>query len=169
MKISRRQAIQSVGTAALAAQMTKAAQVPPAPKESAATPKIAVGMEYGGPMNGDRAAAAQRIKQLGVDHVLGGGPGMLPWTEESLTNVMAPWKAAGVQISNMMINLSSDIIYGKTGDKRDQDIEKIKQSIVAAGKVGLPVVEYNFYAHRAMEGYFLEIDTAAGWFRLDGV
>jgi mannonate dehydratase len=61
-----------------------------------------------------------------------------------------------------MINLSSDIIYGKTGNKRDEDLEKIKQSIVAAGKVGLPVVEYNFYAHRAMEGYFEEIDTARG-------
>ena len=30
------------------------------------------------------------------------------------------------------------------------------QSIRAAGKVGLPVVEYNWYAHRAMEGYFEE-------------
>jgi len=28
--------------------------------------------------------------------------------------------------------------------------------------VGLPVVEYNFYAHRAMEGYFEETDTARG-------
>ena len=61
-----------------------------------------------------------------------------------------------------MINLSPDIIYGKTGNKRDEDIEKVKQSIIAAGKAGLPVVEYNFYAHRAMEGYFEEIDTARG-------
>ena len=56
----------------------------------------------------------------------------------------------------------ADILYGKPGNKRDEDIEKIKQSIVAAGKVGLPVIEYNFYAHRAMEGYFEEIDTARG-------
>ncbi len=48
------------------------------------------------------------------------------------------------------------------GNKRDEDIEKIKQSIIAAGKVGLPVVEYNFYAHRAMEGYFEEIDKERG-------
>ena len=61
-----------------------------------------------------------------------------------------------------MINLSADILYGKAGNKRDEDIEKIKQSIVAAGKVGLPVVEYNFYAHRAMEGYFEEIDKNRG-------
>ena len=38
----------------------------------------------------------------------------------------------------------------------------MKASVIAAGKVGLPVVEYNFYAHRAMEGYFEEIDTARG-------
>ena len=69
-----------------------------------------------------------------------------------------------------MINLSNDILYGKPGDKRDKDIEAIKDSIVAAGKVGLPVIEYNFYAHRAMEGYFEEIDTergSSGWTGFD--
>ena len=30
------------------------------------------------------------------------------------------------------------------------------KSIKVAGKCGLPVVEYNWYAHRAMEGYFAE-------------
>ncbi len=162
MKISRRQAIQAVSAGALASQVATAVQVPPAPKESAGTPKIAVGMTDGGAANSDRSAAAQRVKQLGVDHVLSGGPPLLPWTDEVLTTLMAPWKAAGVQVSNLMINLSPDIIYGKTGEKRDQDIEKVKQSIMAAGRAGLPVVEYNFYAHRAMEGYFLEIDTARG-------
>ena len=73
-------------------------------------------------------------------------------------------------MGNLMINLSNDILYGKAGNKRDEDIEKIKLSIVAAGKVGLPVVEYNFYAHRAMEGYFEEIDTnrgGSGWTGFD--
>ncbi len=162
MKISRRQAFQAVGAGALAAQVAGGAQVPPAPKESAGTPKIAIGMEYGSMGGTDRSTSPVRTKQLGVDHVLGGGPGMLPWTVDSLNAVMAPWKAAGVTVSNLMINLSPDILYGRPGEKRDQDIEKVKQSIVAAGAVGLPVVEYNFYAHRAMEGYFLEIDTARG-------
>lgn len=155
---------------------SSAAQVPAPPKESEHTPKIAVGMGDGGAgaagrgPNADRTIAPKRIKQLGVDHVLSGGPGALPWTEETLTTLMAPWKAAGIQVANLMINLSSDIIYGKTGNKRDEDLEKIKQSIVAAGKVGLPVVEYNFYAHRAMEGYFEEIDTergSSGWTGFD--
>ena len=162
MKMTRRTAFQALSAAALAAEAAQGAQVPPAPKESKGTPKIAVGMADGGPMSGDRAASAKRVKQLGVDHVLSGGPPALPWTAEGLTTVMEPWKNAGVTVSNLMINLSPDIIYGRTGNKRDEDIEKIKQSIIAAGKVGLPVVEYNFYAHRAMEGYFEEIDTARG-------
>ena len=109
----------------------------------------------------DPSAGPRRIKQLGVDNVLSGGPGT-PWTEQSLNTVMERWKAMDITVGNLMINLSNDIIYGKPGNKRDEDIEKVKASVIAAGKVGLPVVEYNFYAHRAMEGYFEEIDTARG-------
>ncbi len=109
----------------------------------------------------DPLAGPRRIKQIGVDHVLGGGGGV-PWTEQSLTAIMERWKAVGITVGNLMINLSPDILYGRAGNKRDEDIENIKQSIIAAGKVGLPVVEYNFYAHRAMEGYFEEIDTNRG-------
>ncbi|HVW87474.1 MAG TPA: mannonate dehydratase [Bryobacteraceae bacterium] len=170
MNFSRRKALQAAGAGALspfAASLLPAAQVPAPPKEGPNTPKIAVSMTDGGAgaagrgPNADRTIAPRRIKQLGVDHVLGGGPAA-PWTEQGLTNLIQPWKAAGIQVANLMINLSPDIIYGKPGNKRDEDIEKIRQSIVAAGKVGLPVIEYNFYAHRAMEGYFEEIDTARG-------
>src|SRR5207253_9723120 len=90
------------------------------------------------------------------------GSGAAACTEQSLNVTMERWKAAGISVDNLMINLSNDILYGKPGEKRDQDIEKIKQSLVAARQVGLPVVEYNFCAHRAMEGYFEEIDTSRG-------
>jgi len=162
VKMTRRTAFQALGAGALVSSGVDAAQVPAAPKEGAGTPKIALGMGDGGALSGDRAVAAKRVKQLGVDHVLSGGPPALPWTAETLATVMAPWRANGVSVSNLMIGVSPDIIYGKTGSKRDEDIEKVKQSIVAAGQAGLPVVEYNFYAHRAMEGYFEEIDTARG-------
>jgi mannonate dehydratase len=178
MKFSRRTALEVLGAGALtpAGMMPlAAAQVPAAPKEGKDTPKIALGMGDGGGSFGgggrggakantpppDPAMAPKRIKQLGVNHVLSGG-GAVPWTEESLNATMARWKDVGITVGNLMINLSPDILYGKAGNKRDEDIEKIKQSIVAAGKVGLPVVEYNFYAHRAMEGYFEEIDTNRG-------
>jgi mannonate dehydratase len=178
-RYSRRKAIRSAAAVAftpLAAQVASAAQVPPAPKESKDTPKIAVGMFDGGgggggrgAANRDMTAAVRRIKQLGVNHVLSGG-GQLPWTVEALTAQMEPWKTAGIQVANLMINLSPDILYGKAGTKREEDLEKLRQSIVAAGRVGLPVVEYNFYAHRAMEGYFEEIDQergGSGWTGFD--
>ena len=59
-----------------------------------------------------------------------------------------------------MISGFPNAIYNRPG--KDADIEKVIQSITAAGNVGLPVVEYNWYAHRAMEGYFEEIDAARG-------
>ncbi|HYP07255.1 MAG TPA: mannonate dehydratase, partial [Bryobacteraceae bacterium] len=36
---------------------------------------------------------------------------------------------------------------------RDAAIERVQESIRVAGRVGIPVVEYNFYALRAMGGY----------------
>ena len=159
--------MQIAGAGSLApAAMLEAAQVPAPPKEGPNTPKIALGMGDGGARRSsggqpDASVAPKRIKQLGVNHVLG-GLGRTPWTEDGLKQLMAPWAAMGITVGNLMIGLSNDIIYGKPGNKRDEDIEKIKQSIVAAGKVGLPVIEYNFYAHRAMEGYFEEIDKERG-------
>ena len=114
----------------------------------------------GGNANADPTAGPRRIKQLGVSNVLGGGPGGMPWTEESTRALMDRYKAEGLMYGNMMMNVSNNIIYGKPG--RDDDIERIKATIQAAGKAGLPVIEYNFYAHRGTEGYFEEMDTARG-------
>lgn len=170
MKFSRRTILEILGAGALApgaAFSQTTTQIPAPPKEGKDTPKIAVGMgdafvETGnGTTSRDPAESPRRIKQLGVNYVLGGG-GRAPWTEESLTATMKRWKDAGITVGNLMINLSPEILYGKEGPKRDDDISKINQSIVAAGKVGLPVVEYNFYAHRAMEGYFAETDESRG-------
>ncbi|HXJ40052.1 MAG TPA: hypothetical protein VNH18_12315, partial [Bryobacteraceae bacterium] len=130
MKFTRRLAMQIAGASALmpaAAESLSAAQVPQAPKEGAGTPKLALGMPDSGVFSGGRGRAAgapqpdpsegpKRIKQLGVNHVLSGG-GTAPWTEESLTATMAPWKAMGISVSNLMINLSPDIIYGKAGSQ----------------------------------------------------
>jgi mannonate dehydratase len=72
-----------------------------------------------------------------------------------------------------MIGGFTNAIYGRPG--RDEEIEKVKQSIQAAGQVGIPVVEYNFYAHRAMEGYYEETGrggaglTAVDSERMDGL
>ena len=107
----------------------------------------------------------RRIKQLGVDHVLTGGP-RIPWQESEIRSIMDSLKAGGLSLGNMMISGFPNTIYGRTG--RDEEIEKVIQSIQAAGRAGLPVIEYNFYAHRAIEGYYEEIGRAgAGYTAFD--
>jgi imidazolonepropionase-like amidohydrolase len=65
--------------------------------------------------------------------------------------------------------LHLDARMGSVEAGKDADIENVIQSIRAAGKVGLPVVEYNWYAHRITEGYFEEFDdTRPGVQRLAG-
>lgn len=95
----------------------------------------------------------QGIKQMGVDYVLMGGP-KIPWTEAGLREIMDPFKAEGLTVINMMIGGHPNSIFGRDG--RDEEIKNIQDSLTAAGAAGLPVVEYNFYAHRLMEGYYEE-------------
>jgi mannonate dehydratase len=152
--ISRRALVQSVGAAAFA----RAADIPPPPPESKTTPKICLEMGVGGLSAGAiDEAGCRRVKQLGVDHVLSSAIPM-PWDEAKLKSVMDRLAAGGLTLGNLMIGGFPNTIYGRPG--RDEEIEKVKQSIRAAGKVGLPVVEYNFYAHRIVEGYYEEIGRA---------
>ena len=108
-------------------------------------PKICVGIGAGD------TKSMRQYKQAGVDYVLMGGP-KTPWTEQSLREIMDPFRAEGLTVINMMIGGNNNIIYGREG--RDEELRIIQDSIVAAGKAGLPVVEYNFYAHRFMAGYY---------------
>jgi len=127
------------------------------PQEGPGTPKIAMGISIGAAPNGQTVTdgltdeAIRRVVQIGVYHVLSNGP-KIPWTAEQLQPIVDKLKGGGVTLGNLMIGGFNNTIYGRPG--RDEEIEKVKQSIQAAGKVGIPVVEYNFYAHRAMEGYF---------------
>jgi mannonate dehydratase len=112
-------------------------------------------------------ASARRIKQLGVNYVLSGGP-QIPWTEERIKALVDTQKGYGLTLANLMIAGFNNAIYGRAG--RDEEIDKAIESIRVAGKVGVPVVEYNWYAHRAMEGYFEETDsvrTGVGWTGFD--
>ncbi|MGH9665706.1 MAG: mannonate dehydratase, partial [Bryobacteraceae bacterium] len=118
------------------------------------TPKIC--LEVGGghlSAGGVDEAGMRRVKQLGVDHVLSGGP-RIPWEESRLRSMMDTLKSGGLALGNLMIGGFPKTIYGRPG--RDEEIEKVQESIRAAGRVGLPVIEYNFYAHRIVEGYYAE-------------
>src|SRR3954453_19656355 len=159
--LSRRNIIKGVAAgsvAALASHPSTGAENtwkrgPGMPSEGPNTPKI------GAPVNGRDLSdpALRAVKQLGVEYVLmGGGP--MPWTAEQLSPMMDKIKAGGLKLGNIMISGFNNTICGKPG--RDEEISKFKASIEAAGKVGLPVIEYNFYAHRAMEGYYSETGRA---------
>ena len=153
MSPTRRTFLSSVaaGTAALAAPANKIS-IPGPRQESADTPKICLEMGAGPLAAGDfNDAGFRRVRQLGVSYVLSGGPRM-PWTEEDLRTRISKCREAGITLYNLMIGGFPKTIYGQPG--RDEEIDKVQQSIRAAGKAGLPVIEYNFYAHRAMEGYY---------------
>jgi len=158
--ISRRNLIKGMATAALAPALLPASaqseQKPwwlgdGMPQEGVQTPKIACAINL---RDGVTEEAIRGVVELGVYHVLSGGP-PLPWTVSTLQPLVDKLKASGVTLDNLMIGGFPNTIYGRAG--RDEEIEKIRQSIQAAGQAGIPVVEYNFYAHRAMEGYYEQV------------
>jgi mannonate dehydratase len=146
-RASRRDLLKAAGIATAVTPSMHSATGPKLRTEGPRTPKLCITL----PIRNPTEAAMRRFKQLGVDHVLSGGP-PIPWDETELRSLMAAFHAGGLTLSNLMISGFPKTIYGKPG--RDEEIEKVRASIRAAGKVGLPVVEYNFYAHRAMEGYY---------------
>jgi len=151
-KLSRRELMKGVGASAVLTSTLPSARVhaqksswPPA--EGANTPKICLGISADA-----SAALMRRVKQIGVDYVLTGAE--IPWTESMVRERINRFKAGGLTLCNMMMSGFPKTLYGRPG--RGEEIEKVRQSIRAAGKAGLPVIEYNFYAHRIVEGYYDE-------------
>ena len=174
-KISRRGLLKTAGVVALAPAAESPAATMPGPRfEGKDTPKICLAITDGGAppdASGGRGAfanpeaSARRLKQIGVDYALSGGP-PIPWQEDRLREQMDRLKSYGITLGNLMIGGFNNAIYNRPG--KDEEIQKVIQSIKVAGKIGLPVVEYNWYAHRAMEGYFEETGRAgAGWTGFD--
>src|ERR1700722_5098396 len=102
---SRRTLIQSAGFAALSAHAAK--------PEGHDTPKICLEVGTGGLAAGTiDEAGCRKIKQLGVDHVLTGGP-RIPWEESQLKEMMDRLKAGGLTLGNLMISGFPNTIYGR--------------------------------------------------------
>jgi len=59
-------------------------------------------------------------------------------------------EAAGMRLGNIMMHGFPNVILGTA--ERDRDIENVQQSIRIAGRLGIPVVEYNFFGLRNVEG-----------------
>ncbi len=155
LRLSRRSLVKAIGSAPLisalpptaAQQQSKRTPGTGMPQEELGTPKIACPLN----VRNITGELIRQVKQIGVNYVLSGGPPM-PWDEAQLRSIVDKLKAGGLSLGNLMIGGFPHTIYGRPG--RDEEIEQLKTSIRAAGKVGLPVIEYNFYAHRAIEGYY---------------
>jgi mannonate dehydratase len=146
---SRRGFIHATGAFAVAPALAKAAAGSWPPAEGDGVPKICLGVGA----NADEKEM-RRLKQIGVDHVLMGGP-PIPWKEADLRGLGERFREGGLAIDNLMIHGFPKAIYGRPG--RDEEIDQVNASIRAAGAAGIPVVEYNFYSHRLVEGYFEEL------------
>lgn len=161
-KMSRRGLLYGSSGVLLAAAMegssAKAAtsnDQPGMPQEGLDTPKLTMAIDA------DPASSVlKRIKQIGVNSVYIANMPPVPWTEDRLQKQIDQCASSGLKIGIIMIPWFKDgamepeylkIVHGKPG--RDEMIGKIKASIYAAGRVGIPVIEYNFFPHRAVEGY----------------
>ena len=125
------------------------------PQEGPDTPKITI---YMNDMLDE--AEAIRIKQLGVDWIDSQAVPEQPWGMDYLQPRVAALKKHDMHIGILMIRWSyqggldpqmNKIVRGLPG--RDEEIAKIKQTIVNCGKLGIPVVEWNFFTHRATDAY----------------
>lgn len=146
---SRRSALKSLAGAAILPSLLPADVPMGMSVEGPQTPKICAPIS----ISDITDSAIRRVKQIGVNYVLSGGP-KIPWDESELQSITEKLKAGGLTLGNLMIAGFPNTIYGRPG--RDEEIENVQKSIRAAGKAGIPVVEYNFYAHRAIEGYYEE-------------
>ena len=125
------------------------------PQEGPDTPKLTMYMED---LLSDEEAIS--LKQLGINWIDAQAVPQQPWGMDYLQPRVDALKKHDMHIGIMMIRWSyqngmdpemSKIVYGLPG--RDEEIAKIKQTIVNCGKLGIPVVEWNFYNHRAVDGY----------------
>ncbi len=163
--LDRRRLLQALGAAlAFAPGSARAGQARPQswrmPVEETGTPKICLGFYM--PVDD---ANIRKVKQIGVDYVLMGGP-RIPWDEGEIRSRSERFKAGGITLYNMMISGFDDVIFGRPG--ADAQIEQVIASIRAAGRAGLAVIEYNFYANRLTEGYKEETGRAgAGYTAYD--
>lgn len=160
--LSRREMLRTSGAALLSGRLALAFCA--LPQEGPDTPKLTMYISAC-----PSVAEMRRIKQIGVNVADIPAAPPLPWTQTMIRARMETLGSAGLKLGIMMIPWMTasgldqsflKIVHGRRG--RDEEIEKVQQSIRAAGSTGLPVVEYNFFAHRLVEGYFDQAGRALG-------
>ena len=158
--ITRRHLLSAAGALALPVPFTKGA----APTELKGDIKLTM------PASGTSDMALNFIAYMGVEWVTLSGPGgptyteegrvvkvagdasEPPWTEEQIRNIKDRVESFGLKVGNLLLHDFRDAVLGRPG--ADKAIENVCESIRVAGKVGIPILEYNWYALRAMGGYY---------------
>src|SRR5688500_15704660 len=115
--ISRRTLLGAIGAAAIAPALrsdSAAAEAPQVasdrkPANEKDLPKICLGFYQ--PVDD---AGLRRVKQIGVDYVLSGGP-RIPWTEAAVRERIDQFAKGGITLCNMMISGFNDVIWGRPG------------------------------------------------------
>src|SRR5258708_1289754 len=132
-KVTRRIAVGALASTPLVTPLSRAADSSWSRGDTAPTPKLTLWLDN------LEDATLRRVKQLGVEYVCMAGP-RLPWDETEVRSRVDKLKAAGLTLFNMMFSGFPKAIYGMPG--RDEDIDKVIQSIRVGAKFGLPVMEY---------------------------
>ena len=118
-------------------------------------------------------ATLRFFQQMGVEHVVmpsrystqvrkrglvpptarGPRPGAIlkPWDAAELIKIKRKIESVGLRPELVHLGGFHRILHGRDHD--GAELENVKQSLRAAGKAGIPVVEYNFTPLRASEGY----------------
>ncbi len=133
------------------------------PVEGEGTPHLCLGPIADSQIN---PAGIRRYTQLGLNHIILNGGGF-PWNADTLKAKVKTLADNGLTVGDIGLPWSGgagrymrDIIYARAG--REKAIEQVKTSIRAAAAAGIPIVEYNFYVHRANEAYFDHPDSRRG-------
>src|SRR5579863_6606892 len=114
---SRRRALKAIGNAAMFTPLARMARpTSPLPRptriEGPETPKLCLEMGAGDLAAGALSEAGmRRVKQIGVNHVLMGGP-PIPWREEQIRSLMDRLEAGGLTLGNLMIGGFPNTLYG---------------------------------------------------------
>src|SRR5271165_6108822 len=110
LRVSRRNLLKTVGGVALLSPSVRGAGPSLLRQEGPETPKICLSIN--GPIAAGRfdETGMRRVKQLGVDHVLMGGPS-IPWKESQIRALMDGLKAGGLTLGNLMIDGFRNTIY----------------------------------------------------------
>jgi mannonate dehydratase len=154
--IRRRAFLQALTAAAAPTALAQSVRPRRVPEEGENTPKICAqigNLRYS--PGGFDEAGMRRIKQLGVNYVLTSEAVRPPWEEGALKAAMAKLSDAGLTLYHMY--LPGSLRRATFAQPvRDEEIEAAIKAIQVAGKCGIRVLEYNWYGHRAQEGYYGE-------------